>query len=89
MQPGLHAAAFSTNSQRSSQQQALDMYFYLTVLVKALVSVKILISLVHTLTAGNPQTTAFPQRPSHLRTLYLAKKRVQYVSGLFQRGKAT
>jgi hypothetical protein len=89
MQLGLHAAAFSTNSQHSSQQQALDMYFYLTVLVKALVSVKILISLVHTLTAGNPQTTVFPQRLSRLRTLYLAKKRVQYVSGLFQRGEAT
>jgi hypothetical protein len=42
-----------------------------------------------TLTARNPQTAAFPQRLGRLRTLYLAEKRVQYVSGLFQRGKAT
>jgi hypothetical protein len=33
---------FSTNPQRSSQQQALDMYFYLTAFVKALVPVKII-----------------------------------------------
>jgi len=32
---------FSTNPQRSSQQQALYMYFYLTVFVKAFVPVKI------------------------------------------------
>jgi hypothetical protein len=33
---------FSTNPQSSSQQQALDMYFYLNVFVKALVPVKII-----------------------------------------------
>jgi hypothetical protein len=80
---------FSTNPQRSSQQQALYIHFCLTVFVKAFVSVKILISPVRRLAAGNPQTAAFPQRPGRLCTLYLAEKRVQYVSGLFQRGKAT
>jgi len=33
---------FSTDPQRSSQQQALDMYFYLADFVKALVPVKII-----------------------------------------------
>jgi hypothetical protein len=89
IQPGLRASAFSTNPQRSSQQQGLEMYSYLTAVVKAFVFVKILVSPAQTLTARNPQPTVFPQRPGHLRALYLAKKRVQYVSGLFQRGKAT
>jgi hypothetical protein len=80
---------FSTNPQRSSQQQALDMHFLLTAFVKVLMSVKIIQSLPQTRRAGNPQAAAFPQRPGHLRALYLAEKRVQYVSGLFQRGKAT
>jgi hypothetical protein len=63
--------------------------FYLTAFVKAFVSVKILIPSRHILVAGNPQTAAFPQRKTLLPTFYLAEKRVQYVSGIFQRGKAT
>jgi hypothetical protein len=39
IQPGLRAAAFSTNPQRSLQQQALDLCLYLTVFVKVLMPV--------------------------------------------------
>ena len=57
--------------------------------MKVFVFVKILLSPVRIFIAGNPQAAAFPQHPNRLRTLYLAKKRVQYVSGLFLQGKAT
>jgi hypothetical protein len=89
IQPGLPAAAFSTNPQRSSQQQALDLCLYLTVFVKVLMPVIIAKPPSKTLGARNPQTTVFPQSTGRLRALYLAEKRVQYVSGLIQRGKAT
>jgi len=63
--------------------------FCLIVFVNALMSVKIVKTAVKSQAARNPQTAAFPQHLGRLRALYLAEKRVQYVSGLSQRGKAT
>jgi hypothetical protein len=80
---------FSTNPQCSSQQQALETYFYLTAFVRAIVAVKIAEATIKSIAARNPQTAPFPQRQGRLCTFYLAKKRVQYVSRLFERGKAT
>jgi hypothetical protein len=57
---------FSTDPQRSSQQQALDMYFYLTVFVKAVVPVKITNPFART--ALNPASQEI-LRPLHFHSL--------------------
>jgi hypothetical protein len=77
---------FSTNPQRSSQQQALLFSIFKKNLVMLVDVVKIgAVPLVPAAAAEIPQRLAFPQAFSGSRTLYLARKRVQYAYGVIHR----